>query len=239
MPPSPSGGSCLRPGASISGRTLLTLLAVSRMAVWDGFGQMNNDGPVVAPQISRCTSIPFSNTSMFLPLRLWPLSGSQRLETQRLRVIVLVGVRATTLRRCFRTKTLTMTWGAWSISLLRRNLAVLRSSEYIKHERKGSRNQRSKESCDEGLHSLVRWRLRTRQPWWDCLIWRNSQRQRGYRPAGGRPLGGKRRGNVEQLGGVCRYNPCVRVLGISLAGARDCPRGFELSWALTRYSPAQ
>ena len=146
-PPSPVAGSCLRPGASISGGTLSTPSAVSRMAVWDGCGQMNNDGPVVAPQISRCTSIPFSNTSMFLPLRLWPLSGSQRLETQRLRVIVLVGVRATTLRRCFRTKTLTMTWGAWSISLLRRNLAVLRSSEYIKHERKGSRNQRSKESC--------------------------------------------------------------------------------------------
>jgi len=126
---SPSAGSYPIPPVSITGMTSLTHSVVLLMAAWPGSGRMNDDGLVMAVLRSHCTSTLFSSTRMFLPLRLWQLSGSPGLEMQRLRSMVLVGALPGTLRRCFRTRIRSTIWVAWSTSHVRRSVTVPRSSE--------------------------------------------------------------------------------------------------------------
>lgn len=116
MPPSPSVISYLRQAVSAIGMSLLTLSVVTLGGVWDGFGQMNNDGLVMADQRYRSTTTLFSSTRTYLLLRLWQLSGSPGLEMQRLRCMALVVALPITLPRCFPTKTRSTIWEVWSTS---------------------------------------------------------------------------------------------------------------------------
>jgi hypothetical protein len=69
------------------------------MAESDGFKQMRSTGLVAAPVRYSNTSMTFSSARTLRVLRLWQLYGNQRLETHRLRFMVLVGALPGTLRR--------------------------------------------------------------------------------------------------------------------------------------------